>query len=211
MAKSAPPLAIQVLEEVENIEIQLQEYLSRCKEPQEQYYSDSPFNMDKATRILRSLGARAFEVQASYYISLEDCCSEWIEDIQSSTVKSCIGVARRFATETQVPSLEWELTQTLDGYARKYKAQITELVADASQAKMIRKRLTSSVTSFRAAKRMDDFCASNAIAPKEFAGMARTTTRTLYTFRTTGTVSIKVLDRIASAMGISRVDLLKEI
>jgi hypothetical protein len=71
-------------------------------------------------------------------------------------------------------------------------------------------RLSSTVTSIAAVRKLNEFLAMKGIGLTEFAGHAQTTDRTLRSFRKTGKVRRNIFDNIAKAMGTTKDDLLKD-
>ena len=71
-------------------------------------------------------------------------------------------------------------------------------------------RLSSQITSPSAARKMEAFMENKALNQTEFAIQAKTTDKTIRKFRQTGKVKRSILTGIASAMGITKEELLKE-
>ena len=80
----------------------------------------------------------------------------------------------------------------------------------AARSKSSAQRSPGSVNSRIAAMRMRKYCEDNGLKQTEFATLAGTTDRTIRRFHKTGKVSKTVLMGIATQMGISREELLRE-
>jgi hypothetical protein len=81
-------------------------------------------------------------------------------------------------------------------------------VAASTQSDVPNKRLSATIYSPIAARKMEAFLEENGIGQTEFAIKIGTTDRTLRKFRTTGKIKRSIFDEIAKGMGISRDTLL---
>jgi hypothetical protein len=72
------------------------------------------------------------------------------------------------------------------------------------------KRLSPTINSPKAARKLEAYLESNGIGVTEFATKALTTDRTIRSFRKTGRVKRDILENIARAMGVTKEVLLKE-
>jgi hypothetical protein len=70
-------------------------------------------------------------------------------------------------------------------------------------------RSPGTIQSWIAVSRMDAYIDAKGLGQTEFAGLARTTDRTIRSFRKTGKVRRDIFDQIAKAMGITREELIK--
>lgn len=73
-----------------------------------------------------------------------------------------------------------------------------------------RQRMSATIHSPSAAKKMEAFMNAHGLTQTEFAIQANTTDKTIRKFRQTGKVKPSILDGIASAMGISKHEILKK-
>jgi hypothetical protein len=82
---SVPPLSLEALGDVEELEELAQRLLRNCGDFRY-------FNPQKAVRILRTCVVQALDVQIAYYKSLPDYHPEWIREIKEKTIDGIVGL-----------------------------------------------------------------------------------------------------------------------
>ena len=126
-----PPLPFDVLREVQNTEEYARRALSICAER-----GSMSFNVEQATRLLRTCVVTVLDLQIEYYASLPSYHSEWIKELMWKTVDSAIGLFPLFVSGE---SLRDELEHTLKDHLKQSK--LTQRVGPSKQAEALSKQL----------------------------------------------------------------------
>jgi hypothetical protein len=117
------------------------------------------------------------------------------------------------------PALEAALREFLDGLKSQYEwreagsnpaAEIKATPQVSESAPPVRQRMSATVHAPSAALKMEAYMNAKGLDQTEFAIQAGTTDKTIRKFRQTGNVKRSILDGIASAMGTSRQELIKQ-
>jgi hypothetical protein len=123
-----PPLPLQVLGEVENIEEMAQTRLSFC-------WSTHGLNIPKAIRILSSCVVQVFDAQARYYVSLPDCSERWLELLESNTRAVAIGFCSAKGltglASQEYEQIDYELRGALTGPFQKWLENLLQVKSSA--------------------------------------------------------------------------------
>jgi hypothetical protein len=192
------------MHEVDAVERVAKAYLADC--------GDQPinFNQEKALRTLRACAIKMFELEANYYFSLDSPDPSWLDDIENEVVKSLSGLISDGLAAFQ-DSIRIELWSTIQQHRQRWKPNSTGSSPGSSSnpaSATKPQRLSATVECPKAARRMEAFCAEKGIGQKQFAAMAKTTDRTLRTFRHSGKVRHDTFGGIAEAMGLTKEELL---
>ena len=205
--KTLPPLPLNVLSEVEELEALATQMLKDCGR-------GYGFNLEKAVRILRSCAPESFNLQARYYVSRNDYHSRWLKELHGRCVLAIAGLVGRdrYFSNAQEDLLRLEVSLVLDDCLENWKSQKptgTKVVGVQSVQPVAKKRLPATITSQLAAARLDAYLRKNNIGQAEFATRAQTTERTLRSFRKNGKLRRDLFDNVAKQMGLTRDELLK--
>ncbi|MFI5116228.1 MAG: hypothetical protein ACHP8B_05960 [Terriglobales bacterium] len=180
--------------------------------------------------ILHSYAQALFYVEASKYPPLDQRFRYWLtklaERIETRVMKNIKGVeasghlyslAYHGLTEPKMRQVIGEsLQKMIIKFSRDqqpqeaiHPGQMTSLEQDDRPSAPKNRRLSPMVTSPKAARKLEEYLATEGIGLTEFAIRAQTTDRTLRSFRKTGKVRRDIFEDIARAMGTTKDDLLK--
>lgn len=110
----------------------------------------------------------------------------------------------------QIPPLLREIMRLLAPFLSEHKLQVTrEHKPRANDQVSIPRRLAATVTSARAARRVEAYIHEKGISASHFAGQCFMCERTLRSFRKTGKVRRDIFRRMAEVMGITPEELMK--
>jgi hypothetical protein len=138
-----------------------------------------------------------------------DVCSaeDYVLKSYEIEVNNTIDDQIRSIVETANAELGRKLLQPPSAYAASKSPLL--IMAEARAAHPKPSRLSSQITSPSAARKMEAFMEKNALNQTEFAIQANTSDKTIRKFRQTGKVKRSILTGIASAMGITKEELLR--
>jgi hypothetical protein len=212
-------------------ESRLNRELSKC-------WRGDHFDAERAFQVLRAYTVEIFDVVYPAFQKKTGYEPAWIPDIVGDTIFRSLTVYEGH-TAYGMPSmgvLSQTLEATLIDHLKELKSRgdltltgkqasayaragidiasasplLVMLEASAARGAQPRPpRLSSQITSPSAARKMEAFMESNALNQTEFAIQANTSDKTIRKFRQTGTVKRSILTGIASAMGITKEELLR--
>ena len=213
VATRLPPLSVQQLGELEIEEKRLCRALSNCVENH-----SSRYNEQKVIDYLRAFAVEIFTFYHGFYAELPRYQFQWAQIVKTNTSKRIMDCFRRecSAPAGKVTSYKREV----DSAIRDHLKELVEIVNDemlkhikASRTQVnhvIRpERMSVTITCPSAAQKMQSYINTNALGLTEFAIQANTSDKTIRKFRHTGKIKRSILKGIASAMGVTKEELLK--
>lgn len=131
----------------------------------------------------------------------------WKETVRDAIVQR---VGRPLGGTPKPPVSMQESAYSASGVDAASASPLLAMAMKASREAHLRPpRLSSQITSPSAVRKMEAFMESNALNQTEFAIRANTSDKTIRKFRQTGRVKRSILTGIASAMGITKEELLR--
>ena len=208
-----PALSVQQLGDLDVEEKRLCRALSNCVEGHSSKY-DEQIVLD----YLRAFAVEIFIYYHGFYAEASGYKLEWAQIIKAHTVNR---IMKCFLKECSAPaakvkSYRREVNSTIEHH-------IKELVEEANAGILQRlrefqpkvnnphkpQRLSATITSPTAAQKMQVYMNAHALGQTEFAIQAGTSDKTIRKFRQTGKIRRSILTGIASAMRITKEELLK--
>lgn len=110
-----PPLSLEVLEVVENIERYARSALRACDDT-------FKFNADKASNILRTCVIEVFDLQIAYYSSVKNFTENWVPHVGHTIIGSAMGLITASLRDETYDWLEQILYETLNAHLEERKA-----------------------------------------------------------------------------------------
>ena len=101
-----PPLNIKALDDIQTIERAFGRLLNEC--------IGIPYNVDKATEILRTCVIAAFNARVNYYFSLDIKHPAWFDQIGTQSINSAMGMIGFEVSQEARTALRLELQRTLN-------------------------------------------------------------------------------------------------
>ena len=164
----------------------------------------------KLVHIVRSYARELFEVEATKYPN-NRFLKLWLDELENRIYDAITDRISHLENIHYHASEETAHAAILDSLRHSGIQRLHGLTympsRDTSAVK--RKRLTSTITSHKAVKKLEAYLAEKNMALDEFAKKAQTTGRSLRRFRKTGKIRRSIFDSIAAAMGRTRDELLR--
>jgi len=213
VATGLPALSVQQLGELEIEEKRLCRALSNCVEGH-----SSRYNEQKAIDYLRAFAIEIFVFYHGFYAEAPGYRLEWAQIIKTNTSKRIMDCFRR---ECSAPAGKIsQYKREVDSAIREHLKELIETVNNeilqhlkASQTQMNHvikpQRTAATIASPSAAQKMQSYINAQGLNQTEFAIRANTADKTIRKFRKTGIIKRRILTGIASAMGVTKEELLK--
>ena len=116
-APSLPPLSLDVLKEVEEIERYAKDRISQAV--------TGVLNLPKVVRIANACVVTVFNMQAEYYLSLDGCSLAWLDDVEFRTRQIIVGLCFSAGiAQSEISLVEQHLREVLAPRLSHWKSQI---------------------------------------------------------------------------------------
>jgi hypothetical protein len=170
--------------------------------------------LDSLDTILRDdmVGISNYEVPMQLWVAAKSIFDSLSSDVSTPTSEFAF-YAQPNVLRAQIFAVRTELQLKIDVLERTELGGVPPPNANTPSIEEnvgLTKRASSTVSSFAAAKRMQDYMDAQGLGQTAFAIMAETTDRTIRSFKAKGKVRKDVFGRIARAMGLTTAELLGE-
>ena len=172
----------------------------------------------KLFRILTSYATFLFDAEAKRYPLHHKNMRQWLDSLEQEIFDTILAGLSRLNLEyhADLPEIKDLIIAATHARANAYLKSVLEPLplestsSSAAEPAPTHHRLSATVSSPLAARRMEDYLREEGIGQTEFAIQAQTTDRTLRNFRRTGRIRRDILAGIARAMGITKEKLIKD-